>query len=62
MCIENFQMFNLDLEKTEEPEIKVPTSVGMENAREFCKNIYFCFIDYTKNFDCVDYKILWEIP
>ena len=60
MCIEKIQMFNLDLEKTEEPEIKVPTSVGMENAREFCKNI--CFIDYTKNFDCVDYKILWEIP
>ena len=62
MCIENFQMFNLDLEKTEEPEIKVPTSVGMENAREFRKNIYFCFIDYTKTFDCVDHKILWEIP
>ena len=30
-------------------------------AREFQKNIYFCFIDYTKTFDCVDHKKLWEI-
>ena len=45
----NFQMFNLDLEKAEEPEIKLPTSVGIiEKAREFQKNIYFCFIDYAK--------------
>ena len=49
-------MFKLDLEKAEEPEIKVPTSVGSwkEKAREFQKNIYFCFIDYAKAFDCVD--------
>ena len=33
----------------------------METAREFQKNIYFCFIDYTKAFDCVDHKKLWEI-
>ena len=31
-------------------------------AREFQKNIYFCFIDYTKAFDCVDHKKLWKIP
>ena len=30
-------------------------------AREFQKNIYFCFIDYTKGFDCVDHKELWKI-
>ena len=30
-------------------------------AREFQKNIYFCFIDYAKAFDCVDHKKLWEI-
>ena len=33
----------------------------IEKAREFQKNIYFCFIDYTKAFDCVDHKKLWEI-
>ena len=34
----------------------------IENAREFQKNIYFCFIDYAKTFDCVDQKKLWKIP
>ena len=58
----NFQMFKLDLEKAEEPEIKLPTSVGSsKKAREFQKNSYFCFIDYTKAFDSVDHKILWKI-
>ena len=33
----------------------------MEKAREFQKNIYFCFIDYAKAFDCVDHTNLWEI-
>ena len=33
----------------------------IEKAREFQKNIYFCFIDYTKAFDCVDYNNLWKI-
>ena len=33
----------------------------MEKAREFQKNIYFCFIDYAKDFDCVDYNKLWKI-
>ena len=50
----------LDLEKAEEPEIKVPTSVGSlkKQEREFQKNIYFCFIDYAKAFDCVDHSKL----
>ena len=34
----------------------------MKKAREFQKNIYFCFIDYTKIFDCVDHNKLWKIP
>ena len=34
----------------------------IEKAREFQKNIYFCFIDYTKAFHCVDYNKLWKIP
>ena len=54
----NFQMFKLDLEKAEEPEIKLPTSVGSSKKQEFQKNIYFCFIDYAKAFDCVDHNKL----
>ena len=55
-------MFKLVLEKAEEPEIKLPTSAGSsEKATEFQKNIYFCFIDYTKAFDCVDHNKLWKI-
>ena len=55
----NFQMFKLDLEKAEEPEIKLPALRWiMEKAREFQKNIYFFFIDYAKAFDCVDHNKL----
>ena len=55
-------MFKLDLEKAEEPEIKLPTSCWIiKKAREFQKNIYFCFADYTKAFDCVDHNKLWKI-
>ena len=46
-------MLKLDLENPEEPEIKLPTSVGSSKKQEFQKNIYFCFIDYAKAFDCV---------
>ena len=52
----NFQMYKLDLEKAEEPEIKLPASAGSEKAREFQKNI--CFIDYAKAFDCADHNKL----
>ena len=56
-------MFKLVLEKAEEPEIKLPTSICwiIEKARKFQKNIYFCFIDYAKAFDCVDLNKLWKI-
>ena len=55
-------MFKLVLEKAEEPEIKLPTSAGSsKKPREFQKNIYFCFIDYAKAFDCVDHNKLWKI-
>ena len=66
MCTVNFQMFKLDLEKAEEPEIKLPTSAGSLKKQESSrKNIYFCFIDYAKAFDCVDHNKLenserWE--
>ena len=52
-------MFKLVLEKAEEPEIKMPTSAAnIKKAREFQKNIYFCFIDYANAFDCVDHNKL----
>jgi len=55
-------MYKLDLEKAEEPEIKLPTSTeSQKKTREFQKNIYFCFIDYTKAFDFVDHNKLWKI-
>ena len=54
-------MFKLDLEKAEEPEIKLPTSAGSsKKAREFQKNLY-SFIDYAKAFDCVDRTKLSKI-
>ena len=55
---ENFQMDKLNLEKAEEPEIKLPASVGSLKKQEFQKNIYFCFIDCAKAFDCVDHNKL----
>ena len=57
----DFYHTKLDLEKAEEPEIKLPTSSGIEKARKFQKNIYFCFIEYAKAFDCVDHNKLWKI-
>ena len=55
-------MLKLDLEKAEEPEIKLPIFCWIiEKAREFQKNIYFCFLDYAKAVDCVDYHKLWKI-
>ena len=57
----NFQMFKLDLEKAEEPEIKLPTSVVSSQKQEVKKNIYFCFIEYAKALDCVDHNKLWKI-
>ena len=58
MWMKNFQMYKLDLEKAEEPEIKLPTFVWSLKKQEFQKNIYFCFIDYAKAFDCVDHNKL----
>ena len=57
----NFQMYKLDLEKAEESEIKFPTYSGWSKKQEFQKSIYFCFIDYTKAFDCVDHNKLWKV-
>ena len=58
----NFQMFKLDLEKAEEPKIKLPTSITSQKKLEISrKNIYFCFINYSKAFDYEDHNKLWKI-
>ena len=54
-------MFKLVLGKAEEPETKLPTSTGSSKKQEFKKNIYFCFFDYAKAFNCVDHNELWKI-
>ena len=58
-------MFKLELEKAEEPEIKLLTSAESLKKQEFQKTIYFCFTDYAKAFACVDHNKLeflkrWE--
>ena len=56
--IVKFQMFKLVLEKAEEPEIIPNICWITKKVREFQKNIYFCFIDYAKAFDCVNHNKL----
>ena len=51
----------MDLENAEKPEIKLPTFIGSSKKQEFQKNIYFCFVDYTKAFDCVDHSKQWKL-
>ena len=53
-------MFKLVLEKAEEPEIKLPTSAESSKSKRVPEN--FCFIDYAKVFDSVNYNKLWKIP
>ena len=58
----NFQMFKLNLEKAEETRDQIANICWIiKKAREFQKNIYFCFIDYAKAFNCVDHNKLWKI-
>ena len=60
----NFQMFNLDVSarKGRETRNQIANILWIiEKARKFQKNIYFCFIDYAKAFDCVNHNKLWKI-
>ena len=57
----NFQMFKLVLEKAEEQRSNCQHPLIIKKTKEFRKNIYFCFIDYTKTFDSVDHNKLWKI-
>ena len=52
-------MYKLYLEKPRDQITNIHQIT--EKAREYQKNIYFCFIDYTKAFDCVDHNKLWKI-
>ena len=58
MWTESFQMFKLDLEKAEEPQVKLPRSMDHWKSKRISekKKIYFSFIDYAKAFDCVYHK------
>ena len=58
----DFQLFKLVLEKSEEPDIKLPTLVGsLKNKKSSSKKIFFCFMDYAKAFNCVGHNKLWKI-
>ena len=56
----NFQMFKLVLGRGTRDQIANACWI-IEKAREFQKNIYFCFTDYAKDFDHVDHNKLWKI-
>ena len=56
MWFEHFEMFKLDLEKAEEPEIKLPTFIGSSKKQESSRKT--SAIDYAKAFDCVDHNKL----
>ena len=58
----NLQMFKLVLEKDRGTRDHIANIRWIiKKAREFQRNIYFCFIDYAKAFDCVDHNKLWKI-
>ena len=54
-------MYKLDLEKAQEPEIKLPVSIGSQKSKGISEKHDLCFIDYVKAFDCGDHKKLWKI-
>ena len=58
----NFQMFKLVLEKAEESEIKIcQYQLTHRKTKRIPENIYFCFIDYAKTFNCGHHNELWKI-
>ena len=54
-------MFKLDLERQRNQRSNCQHLLDHGKAKEFQKNIYFCFIDFAKTFDCVDHNKLWKI-
>ena len=61
MWTENFQMYNLGLEKAEEPDMKFRTYSGNIKSKRIPTKLCSCFIDYSKTFDCVCHNKLWNI-
>ena len=61
MWTENFQIYKLDLEKAEEPKINCQHLLDYRKSKGIPEKHLFCFIDYTKAFDCVDHNKLWKI-
>ena len=53
--------FKLDLEKEEEPDIKLPTSIGSSKKQERSRKSLLLLLHYAKVFDCVDHNKLWKI-
>ena len=54
-------MYKMDLEKAEEPEIKLSTSIGSQKKQENSRKHLLLLIDYAKAFGCVDHSKLWKI-
>ena len=54
-------MFKLVLEKGDKPEIKLPTFARSLKKQENSRKTYSCFIDYAKDFDCMDHNEIWKI-
>ena len=57
----NFQMFKLELKRQSNQRSNFQHPWIIKKAREFQKNIYFCFSDYAKAFDCMDHDKMWQI-
>ena len=60
MQAKNFQMLKLDLDKEEEPEIKLPTFTGLSRKQGNFRKTSLCSTDYAKAFDCVNHDKLWK--
>ena len=61
MWTKNFQVFELDLENAEEPEIKSPTSAGSLNKQESSRKTFISALLTAKGFDCVVHNKLWKL-
>ena len=61
MCTKKFQMYKLGLEKTEQPEIKLPTFIRSWRKQGNSRKKHLLLVDYDKAFDCVNHNKMWKI-